>query len=248
MFRNNRKSFAVIVVEQKLYVLTSTDDVTTIYRNVTIFFWEIYLNDFLIVFELDSFALIKIWRKLIMKFLIFNEKSINLLQKSLILLTENLYKQQLFFEIKLDVFEIRFISLIDEDLRWEKLKNRFVLFFNDERRHVSLFKFCEQFLVKIITKTMFDDFIYDFESNLTEHLLNFNDDVWMFIFNYLQFVAKRLYHARKKILNVLKCYMKYFKKSKIEKFWFIEIVMTQQMMADVDEQNKAKMLLMIYWA
>ena len=70
----------------------------------------------------------------------------------------------------------------------------------------------------------------------------------MLIFHYPQFAAKRLYLAQKKILNALECYMRYPKASRIGESWLIETVMAQQMVAGVDEQNRAKMLLMIYWA
>lgn len=248
MFGNSREPFAITVAGQKLYVLTSADDVAAAYRNVTTLSWEAYLTDLLIAFGLDSSALIKVWRKPAVKALGSNERSVNPLHKSLILLTEDLYKQQLLPGARLDVLGARFISLIDEDLRWQRLRGKYVLSSNDERKHVSLFKFCEEFLVKAITRTMFDDLIYILEPNLTEHLLNFNDDVWMLIFHYPQFAAKRLYRAQRKILDALERYMRYPKESRAGESWLIETVMAQQMAAGVDEPNRAKMLLMIYWA
>lgn len=118
----------------------------------------------------------------------------------------------------------------------------------DQRGQISLFKFCEQFFVEAITKTMFGNLIYDLEPDLTEHLLNFNDDVWMLIFHYPRFAAKRLYHAQQKIITALESYMRYPKESRFGESWLIESVISQQVVAGVDEQNRAKMLLMIYWA
>lgn len=248
MFRNSREPFAITVAGRKLYILTSADDVAAAYRNVTTLSWEAYLNDLLIAFGLDSSALVKVWRKPNMTPFVSKEDLINPQQKSLILLTEDLYKQQLLPGAKLDVLAARFISLIDQDLRWERLRGGYVLSSNDERRHVSLFKFCEQFLVKAITRTMFGDLIYRLEPNLTQHLLDLNDDVWMLIFRYPQFAAKKLYHAQKQILNALECYMKYPKESRVGESWLIETVMAQQVVAGVDDSNRAKMLLMVYWA
>lgn len=105
------------VLGQKLYVLTSADDVAAAYRNVATLSWDAHLNDLLVAFGLDSSALIKVWTKPTMKPTGFSTEPINPLQKSLILLTEDLYKQQLLPGAKLEVLGARFISLINEDLR-----------------------------------------------------------------------------------------------------------------------------------
>ena len=117
-----------------------------------------------------------------------------------------------------------------------------------DTRRISVFKLCEHELVEAITKSMFGDLIYEIEPDLTQSLLDLNDDVWMLIFHYPQFAAKKLYRARQKILNALETYVQSPEHAREDESWLIRTVIRQQGVAGVDDPNRAKMLLMIYWA
>ncbi|KAL8716831.1 MAG: hypothetical protein Q9225_005872 [Loekoesia sp. 1 TL-2023] len=205
------------------------------------------LNDLLVCFGVSGTVIPKLWQKPC------DNKAQNGYPKaaaaagrnlSPVHSTLDLYKRQLLPGPKLDVLSKTLLGNIDDCLCWERLEALYVITENS----ISLKDFCAEFLVDVITRTLFGDRIYELEPELVEHFLDFNDDAWMLVFQVPQSAASKLSKARSKILKCFAAYTAASDDFKYGRAWLIENVMDEQKALDISDQDRAALLLMIYWA
>ena len=237
------------VGRQKLYALTSPEDVAIAYRNNTTLSWDAYLHDLLSAFGLDSTALRMVWHKPSPGDASFvTPNPINPRQRSLIHLTEDVYKKQLLPGEKLDVLGGSFLQRLERALHWDRLSGPYVQLSTLQRKHVSLKGLCRSLVVDAITRSMWGDLLHEIEPSTTQCMLDFNDDAWMVIFHYPQIMAPKMNSARRKLMNALEVYIHRPKEQRVGEAWAIATVVAAQEITGIDDQNRAAMLLMIYWA
>ena len=103
-------------------------------------------------------------------------------------------------------------------------------------------------LVDALSRTLFGDRIYEVAPDLVQSLLDFNDVAWMLIFHYPQPADSKLKKARSSILRSFMKYMQAPNDIRYGQAWLIERVMKEHKTLDISDQDKAALLLMIYWA
>lgn len=118
--------------------------------------------------------------------------------------------------------------------------------YGSSKNSVSLKDFTGEILVDAITRTLFGDRIYECEPNLGQHLLDFNDDVWMLVFKYPQSAASKLNVARNSILKGFVAYVRSPAEVHLGQAWLIEIILQLQKTLDIRDEDRAALLLMIY--
>lgn len=209
------------------------------------------LNDLLVAFGVSASVIPALWQTpaAVPTCDKNGQRNINTAPKlSLVHSTLDLYKRQLLPGKNLDHFSEKLLRYISESLRWETVSARYPLLHPGSANRLSLKDFCAEVLVDAITRTFFGDRIYEVESELVQNLLDFNDDAWMLIFKYPQSSASKLSKARQKILRAFVAYMQSPEEMRSERAWMIERVMEDQKVVDMGDQDRAALLLMIYWA
>ena len=239
-FQGSSEPFAITVGGEKLYVVTSPTDVSAIYRNNTTLSWDAMLNDLLVAFGVNAKAIPRLWQKPDWDPTSPDQKHSG---SSVIHSTLDLYKRQLLPGKNLDKFSGSLLGYINGSLRWESVSQRGVAM-----SKVSLKDFCADILVDALTRTLFGDRILEVEPELVKSLLDFNDDAWMLIFHYPQSAASKLMKARHKILQGFQKYMQGPDETRSDRAWLIEETMRQQETLGIGDEDRAALLLMIYWA
>lgn len=229
-------------------MLTAPQDVAIAYKNNTTLSWDGYLDELLQAFGLKGHSLKLAWHKPRPGDACYLEANpFNPQQKSLIHLTEDVYKQQLLPGEKLDQMSQSFLRSIDGSVCWEKL-DPYCMGSTEKHKYVSLKDFTRTALVDAITASMFGDHLHRIEPNMTRYMLDFNDDAWMVVFRYPQTLARRLSQCRQKIMAALKVYIHTPKEQRTGEAWSIQTVVQAQEITGMDDENRTAMLLMIYWA
>ena len=63
-FGNSRKLFAVIIAGERIYIITSPRDVSSVYKNTTLLTFDDYIKDMMYQFGGSDFAVGQIWQNL----------------------------------------------------------------------------------------------------------------------------------------------------------------------------------------
>jgi hypothetical protein len=122
MLKGSYEPFAIQVLGERLYVVTSPEDVTMVYKNSVNFSWDAYMDKLLDAFGLSKSARGVSWRKPDP-----NDSNntrmrvINPQQKSLVHLIEDIYKMQLLPGDRLNTMLDTVMGRLDVWLNWSKL-------------------------------------------------------------------------------------------------------------------------------
>ncbi|KAL8769674.1 MAG: hypothetical protein Q9209_004471 [Squamulea sp. 1 TL-2023] len=242
-FHNNGEAFALTVGGHELYILLSPNDVSAIYRNNTTLSWDAMLDELLIAFGVNAAVIPNMWAR--------PEESRESLRNpdltpglSAIHSTLELYKKQLLPGPKLDTLS---------DTLLGKISNLMPLYDGSFGQGsptgvVSLKDFCASVMVDSLTRTLFGEHIRYLEPSIMQCLLAFNDDAWMLVFNCPQSANSKLNVARNKILKGFVNYLDSPENVRLGKSWLIDEVIKMLSDVEINNEDRAALFLMIYWA
>lgn len=162
--------------------------------------------------------------------------------------TLDLYKRQLLPGLKFETLNSTLLGHISRLMTQDMAQTMQKRGATDGLRSISLNSFCSTILVEAITRTLFGDGIYEIEPNMTQCLLEFNADAWMLVFQYPQAANSKMNQARKKILSAFSRYIKGPPSQRVGQCWLIGTVLEEQRHLDIEDEDRAALLLMIYWA
>lgn len=224
-------------------MLLSPNDVGAIYRNNTTLSWDAMLDELLVTFGVNATVIPKMWAKpdTLQESLRHPDLAPGL---SAIHSTLELYKKQLLPGPKLDALSDTLLGHISNlmplyDGSFGQGSSRGVL---------SLKDFCASVMVDSLTRTLFGEHIRYLEPEIVQCLLDFNDDAWMLVFKYPQSANSKLNSARNKILKGFVKYLDSPEDVRSGKSWLIDEVMKMLRNVHINNEDRAAMFLMIYWA
>ena len=153
------------------------------------------------------------------------------------------YKSQMLPGERLDSFSYSLFDHISNLLRQDNIHQQF----EGITEGVSLYRFCGEVLVEALSRSMFGNRIFELEPELVQNMLDFNDDAWMLIFQYPQSPESRLHKARRRLLDFFVKYMQDTAGLRFEQAWMIDKVLRDLKNIDMCDEDRAPLLLMIYW-
>ena len=201
------------------------------------------LNDLLIAFGVNFKVIPKLWER--SRGTSINGMRIESSLKDMapIHATLDHYKKQLLPGDKLDKFNSVLFSHLSNSLSCEGLYHRY----GSATIRVSLKDFCAEVLIDALSRTMFGDRIYEIEPDLVQNMVDFNEDAWMLMFHYPQSPDSKLHKARRKLLDFFLNYMHSPKEVRSGQTWLIDRVLDDLNAIDISDEDKAPLLLLIYW-
>ena len=202
------------------------------------------LDDLLVAFGVEANSIPKLWEK--PESCVAGDKELGGIHHSLSAIHSTLEycRRQLLPGKHLTCISEDLLGNIDGLLRCEVVNHRY----GNATCRVSLKDICSNVMVDAITQTWFGAKIFNVQPDLVQHFLDFNDDAWMLIFRYPQLANSKLSRARHKILQGFVNYIQSPDNVRSKRAWFIEQVMKDQESRGIREEDRAALLLMIYWA
>ncbi|KAF2090210.1 cytochrome P450 [Saccharata proteae CBS 121410] len=248
-FGRSREPFAIRLVGERIYIITSPEDAATSAKNATTFSWDSYLKRLLMGFGVTGDALDLAWHTPQPgETCYMRDNPFNPQQKNLIHLTEDIYKRQLLPGEELDKLTMSFISLIDYSLIWERLSGNYVRASSPTYKQISLKLFSRRIMTEAVTKAMFGDVLFDLEPELVDYLMTLNKNAWAVAFGCPKIFTPKLNHAIAKLSAALETYMELPEEKRDGICWLIDTMLKAQKITGIDQKDRVSMTLMVWWA
>lgn len=232
---------------EKLYVLTAPEDVAEAFKNTDSLEFDGFIADMLLSFGATSSGVARI----------FHHPSpggsgspigvVNLRSKSLAHLSEDLYKQQLLPGERLDKLAGRLIQSIDESLQWERMPHLYHPQSFSREMNISLMKWCGDILIDATITSLFGPRIYQIDPNIAQNFFDFNEDAWKLLFRYPRLAARKMYTAKKNLIDAFEVYFQLPKEQRTDSAWLVQELEAQQRHLGIGDRDIATMGLMLLW-
>lgn len=200
-------------------------------------------------FGLKKSSIKDIWRKREEnENLHFEPPQVSPVGKSFVKFTEEVFTRQLVPGTKLDELTRNIGPYISKTLSWEKLPGPAMLNASTTHIQLSLKVFSQTKMTEMISEYMFGKIIYQIEPNIVEHSRYFADNVWKILFHYPECLSSRLSNSTGRLRQAFISYAKVPEDQRGDAMWFIRCIMISQERAGIAEDDRASLILLLYWA
>jgi hypothetical protein len=170
---------------EELYIATSAQDVSSIYKASKAFDFNAIINDILEGFGITASTMQKMYEPSWAQ------------GKHWIDIIHEIFKEQMHPGEKLLDLQATFLQKIDDCLSWEGLSGAMVLSEpSDHVKVVSLYKWTYEVLVSAASTSFFGNAILDVNPDLLKDFLIFDTDSWKMLLKYPHFAAKDMFEAK----------------------------------------------------
>ena len=241
-----REPFALTVAGEKLYVLTSPQDVGDSFRNTRSLSYDQFVEDLIRLIGVSDHGLKIMYRKFAPGEHIFRQP--NPQQKCLAHLTVDFHKHQLLPGEKLLVLSDKFLHYLDVSLRWEKMDQKYVLEeIRESQRHLSLLSWCSEILVRAGTDLFFGEHLLHMNPTLPKSFHEFDKNSWMLLYRYPEFLSRCMSSPLKEIRSTLTDYFKLPESQRPGATWFVQTLEAEQRVLGMTDEDIAASMILIYW-
>ena len=243
-----RDIYDIRVLGHNMYIITDPDQVASIFRDNSMISFDGHLKDLLQKFGIRGKALELSWQE-------FEPNDSRYLpdhllaprQKCLIRFTEEVYRQQLLPGKRMDEMCHRFIESISHSLKFVDLTDDNTKT-KGTTKTMSLQAICRFPLVDAAIRSLFGRHLHDIDSNITQHMMEFNDNIWMMIFDYPEFLSSKCIVPRSKVKKALQTFIQMPNEKRQEQTWSVDTILQAQEIVGTDLESRSSVLLMMLWA
>jgi hypothetical protein len=238
----------VTIAGQKMYILTSPQDVSDAYKNTASLTFDGFMHDIMVAFRASPSAIQKMWLYPRSGGAGYQSIVENPHQKCLAQLTRDFHHQQLHPGPHLDDIAPKFLNYINNALQWENVSGNYVSKDTDtESKEISLKAWCGDVLLEAATRAFFGDALLEIQPDLFRHFIAFDDNSWMLIYRYSRFLAKPMYSAKDTVTDALTRYFKLPRDKRVGEAWFVRTLESEQRSLGIKDHDIATLMMMIYW-
>lgn len=245
-FGDTREPFALTVAGEKLYVLTSPQDVADSFRNTHSLSYDEFVEDLIKSIGVSNHGLEQMYRKFAP-----SERTLhhpNPRQKCLAHLTVDFHKHQLLPGEPLWVLSDKFLHCLDMSLRWEKMDQKYVLEeTRGDHKRLSLLSWCSEVLVRAGTDVFFGEHLLRSDPTLPQTFYEFDKNAWMLLYRYPQFLSRGMSSPLMKIRKSLTNYFKLPQSQRPGATWFTQTLEAEQRLLGMTDEDIAATMILIHW-
>lgn len=227
-----------MIAGQMIYVLTSPQDVTEIYRNTKTLTFHEYVQDVMRSIGVSKNGIGKLWHTTT------DTKSPKRVKKSLAEAGEDYYREQLLPGHELDVLWKRIMRFVDTEVTWENLVKHPV---PDGLPNVSLLDWTRDVLLKAVTEAFFGDQLMKLEPQLLDYFTAFDDESWKLTYKYPRQASKNMYQAKDNMVAAIEKYLRLPKDQRPEQAWLIGKLEAETDNVGIDTHDLAAMITSLLW-
>ncbi|RAH84983.1 cytochrome p450 [Aspergillus japonicus CBS 114.51] len=235
-----REPFALTLAGDRYYVVTSPADIRPFFANINALSLDGFLNQVLIGFGCGEDRLHTLWQR--------NQPGpINPKGKSLIHLTEDLFKQHLLPGPTFDTLLSRYRGAIQELLSWSQLEATYPTMTGKETEAISLYDLCSDFLINATQMTLFDPALFAIDPEMTTELRTFTDEFWQLIYRSRFIDSTRVRRILAQYTKAFNAYLRLPPQARAREAWVIRTLIQTYTDLGIHEDDQAAMMVMIYW-
>lgn len=244
-FGNTREPFAVTVMGQQLYVVTSSADVSAVYRNTTTLSFDEFVRDMMLSIGGSEDGVRKMWES--PRYETSKDGNSNRLHKILAHAGEDYYRQQLQSGDLLEALWTRAQDLISTSLEWNNISSKFMLSSQDDSKTLSLLGWCRETLLESVTTAVFGEKLSQLNPDLMKTFVTFDDDSWKMNYKLPRFLCEEMHTARETILATFQKYFALPPHERGGESWLVRTIETEMRKIEVPESDIAALFAMPFW-
>jgi hypothetical protein len=246
-FGDSRKPFAMTMAGQKLYILTSPQDITAAHKLTDALIYEPILRDLMVDFGSSKKAMRQMWMSPADYETKSTSKVPNPQQKCLVLLYRDMIKTQIQPGPNLDRIGKRFIESISAVTKWESMTPAYLLENLGERRTVSLKNWCANVIVGSASTAFFGETLLKSHTSLLKDFLHYDDNSWMLMFRYPRFLAPAMYRSMDRAIEAFSKYFEMPREERPGASWFVKALEEEKKAINMDNWDMGVLVFMSYW-
>ncbi|KAL8726423.1 MAG: hypothetical protein Q9181_006052 [Wetmoreana brouardii] len=230
-FGDISKPFALAVMSQRLYIITSPQDVSAIYKNTTTLTFDEFVRDMMLSFGVSEEGVRRMWESP------RTVGNVGSLHKVLAHAGEDYYRQQFHPGDCLDDLWVNIQDRFSASLEWNAITGRSVLSKEGDSKTVSLMRLCQQILLASVTCAVFGDRLLQMNPNLLQAFLAFDDDSWKLTYKLPPLFAKDMHKAREQIFAALQSYFALPREARTGATWVVHVLEDEMRKIGLEEIN-----------
>lgn len=183
-FNNSREPFRIYVAGTEIYIITSPQDMSRVYKNTISLSFDDFILDLHVAFGMSPKGRDVMWN---------TSKG-----KILIHVADDLHHAQLLPGKHLDDVTDRMLAQIEHRLSWEQMSADGIQIVRSDGKPkaLSLYTFCADILVPATTVAFFGDALLGVDENLINDLHAFDANGWMLTYRYPRLLARKMHHGK----------------------------------------------------
>ncbi|KAI4218530.1 MAG: hypothetical protein L6R36_008905 [Xanthoria steineri] len=240
-FGDVRKPFALTVMRQRLYIVTSPQDVSAIYRNTTTLTFDEFVRDMMLSFGASEEGVRKMWESR------RTGGNVGSLHKVLAHAGEDYYRQQFHPGDRLNDLWSNIQDRLSASLQWNAITSDKLLSAQHDVKTVSLMDLCQDVLFSSATSAVFGDRLLQLAPKLLKAFIVFDDESWKLTYKLPPFLAKEMHKARQEIFAALQSYFALPRDGRTGATWVVDILETEMRRIGLEEHDIAALFGMPFW-
>ncbi|KAL4883814.1 cytochrome P450 [Aspergillus karnatakaensis] len=233
--------FSLTIAGTRYYVISSPRDTRPFFAESDALTTDGFLDRALIAFGCAPQRLDTLWK-------LNTPTQVNPKGKSMIHLTQDLFKQDLVPGPTFDALLGRYQNALDHLLSWDRLVGAYPPLVNDQREPISLYDICTDFIVNANQMVMFDSSLFAIDAEMATEIRTFTDELWK-LFHQTPFAdtteAKRMLRQYN---TDFKKYLHLPQESRKGEMRVIRMLTETYTELEIHEDDQAAMLTMVWWA
>lgn len=241
LFGNSFEPFAITIAGTKYYILSSAVDATAFYNNASTLSWDSFLRDCLTGFGVNPKRLDKLWCPSTTR------SEINPSGKNIINLTEELYRKHLLPGENFEVLMSRLKQNLEDYLSHDRVFESFGHGSGNSTQKISLLQLCGDVLINVTQAALFDPVLFRIDPTMTAGMQTFTDELWKLLYPCPGIDAREVKALRSQYHRAFLSYMRLPKEARTKEAWMISTLIDQYREFNIDEDDAASMMVMVYW-
>ena len=246
-FGNTREPYAITMAGERLYIITSPQDVSAVYKNVVSLTFDDYIRDMMYQFGGSDDAVHKMWQNPDKEGSGTALLSPNPFHKNMARLGEDLYRQQLYPGTHLEDLQSQFMPNIHKALSYEKISEKIIISLSQGEKVVSLLGWVREVLLDSATRSFFGDKLLEIEPNMFQSFFDFDDNSWKLTYHLPRIFAREMYRAKQKATDALSKYFHLPERERPGAAWLVHTLEREMRHLGIKDSDIACFLMMIYW-
>ena len=232
---------------EKLYFLTSPEDVSALYKNTESLAFDKIVHELSITFGVSRHAMDLVYRRpnsqvddVVTQVMQIKNPRL----KSLAQLNNDFWKQQLIPGDLYYQLQNSFATYIERSLTPSSLSGKFVRSSGYHgTKTVSLLRLTQEVLIDAALRAFFGDTILDLEPDLIQDFLDFDEDNWKLWYKWPN--AKDMFAAKSRVSRTLQRYLALPKEKRPGASFIVETMITTQRALGTSDEDLANVLCMV---
>ena len=244
-FRNSKEPYSITIAGQVIYIVTSPEDVQTLYKSTLTISWLRFIQDLYRWIGIPQSKIDSLWRVPSEP-----EKVTYPVQK--LPPTQRMseyHTQQLLPGEKLDTMTQKFLSYVDERLRWQELyaSKHCILESSSDSVKLSLMDWTADVFIRASTEIYWGKSIWKVAPNLIDAYLQWEETSWKYVFQLPRFFSRDMYAAKDQLLDGFAAYFGQQKDKREDATYFVTMTEEELRGLAFSDHDVGKVNMLQYW-